>query len=421
MVYGERLDLKNGVEKSGANIATITMESGRKFSGRMFIDATYEGDLMAKSGVKYMVGREPNSQYGEKFNGILPSGGAPFPRIDPYVERGNPASGLLPRIDSKPPGVPGEGDHRNQAYNFRMCLTNVPENRIPFAKPANYDPLAYELVARWIESLPPPSQPEPSERGSIITLRGREKDLCFSFHQMPNLKTDSNSAEFGTDYYGRSYTWADGDYAERDKVFEDHKTYMQGLLWFLANDERVPQPVREEMQKWGLPKDEFADTGHWPFNLYVREARRMVSDYVVTEHDAKGEQVAPDSIALASYSIDSHGVSLYLDENGVLNREKGIYQKSTIFPVSYRAIIPTAGQCDNLLVPAAVSASHVGYAPIRMEPVYMMLGQSAGTAASLAIDANTTVQKLPYESLRTKLLEDGQFLDVPPMPGKPKP
>jgi len=420
VVFGERLDLQKGVEKTGAAIRSIAMESGRKFFGRMFIDATYEGDLMAKAGVKYKVGREPNSQYGEKFNGILPSGGQPFLRVDPYVEAGNPASGLLPRIDPKPPGVAGEGDNRNQAYNFRMCITRVPQNRIPFEKPANYDPKNYELLARWMAPLPP-MHPDNSSIGELIALRGDRKGIAFSFNAMPNLKTDSNSGEFGTDYYGRSYTWADGDYTERQRVYEDHKTYSQGLLWFLAHDERVPEPVRQEMQQWGLPKDEFADTGHWPFQLYVREARRMVGDYVVTEHDCRGEQVAPDGVALASYAMDSHGVSLYINEEGYLTREKGIYQKSCIFPISYRAIRPSAAQCTNLLVPVAVSASHVGYAPIRMEPVYMMLGQSAATAACLAIDAKTTVQALPYDLLRKRLLTDKQVLDAPPARKSPAP
>lgn len=410
LVHGERLDLKNGVRKDGARITAIVMESGRVFAARMFIDATYEGDLMAKAGVSYATGREGNAQYGETLNGILPSGPAVFAKVSPYVVEGDPSSGLLPHVEPKPPGKPGDADYRQQAYNFRISLTDVSENRLPIEKPAGYDPLEYEALARWIRTL---KDVKPgTARSSLVTLGGPNRNLGISFHRMPNRKTDSNiGSEFGSDYLGMSWDWAEGDYALREKRWEQHKNYIQGLVWFLAYDERCPEPVRKEMQKWGLPKDEFTDNDHWPFQLYVREARRMVSDYVVTEHDAQGARSAEDPVALGSYHSDSHGVTYYVDEKGRLCREKGFYVRTGVFGISYRSIRPKATECTNLLVPMCLSASHAAYGPTRMEPVFMMLGHAAGAAACLAIDRHQTVQDLPYADLRARLLADKQVLE----------
>jgi hypothetical protein len=413
VIIGERLDLKAGVQKNGAAITGIRMESGRIFTARVFIDATYEGDLMAKAGVSYVTGREGNSKYGETLNGILPSGPAVFEKISPYVTPGDPRSGLLPRVDPRPPGRPGDGDHRQQAYNFRVCLTNAPDNRVPLQKPANYNPLDYELLARWIATMKN-VRPEPSRIGDTA-LGGGDRNIGISFHKMPNRKTDSNiGSEFGSDYLGRSYDWAEGDHGQREALWQEHKTYVQGLLWFLAHDERCPPQVRAEMRQWGLAKDEFADTDHWPFQLYVREARRMVSDYVVTEHDARGVRAAEDPVALGSYHSDSHGVCLYVDEQGRLCREKGFYVRTGVFGISYRSIRPRAAECTNLLVPMCLSASHAAYGPTRMEPVFMMLGQAAGAAAALAIEAGTTVQALPYPRLRDRLRADRAILEWKP-------
>lgn len=411
VVYGERLDLKRGVRKDGANIASITMESGRVFAAKVFIDGSYEGDLMARAGVKYIVGREPNSLYGETLNGAFPFTPAPFPKISPYVVPGDPKSGLLPRVEPKPPGPKGSGDHRVQAYNFRVCLTDIPENRVPIAKPANYNPLDYELLARHIATMQN-VRPGPRKHAAI-GLRGNGGDLGINFELVPNRKTDSNcGSEFGTDMFGASYDWPEADYAKRDQIFEQHKTYTLGLLWFLGNDPRLPAEVRAEMQRWGLPKDEFADSGHFPHQMYVREARRMISDYVVTEHDAYARSIAADSVALASYPLDSHGVTLYVDENGVLHRERGFFVGGTKpFPISYKALRPRAGECDNLLVLSCLSASHAAYGSVRMEPVFMMLGHAAGAAASLAVDRNVTVQNVPYPVLRERLLAEKQILD----------
>ncbi len=415
VTFGERLDLKNGVRKDGAAINSIRMESGREFTAKIFIDATYEGDLLAKAGVKYIVGREPNELYGETLNGSFPFTPAPFPKIDPFVVPGDPTSGLLPRIEPKPPAPKGSGDHRVQAYNFRISLTDVLENRVPLTKPAAYNPLDYELLARHIANMKD-VKPGPRKHAAI-GLRGRGGDLGINFELVPNRKTDSNSgSEFGSDLTGRSYGWAEADYAGRQKLWDEHKNYTQGLLWFLATDPRLPEEVHTEMQRWGWPKDEYPDNDHFPWQLYVREARRMIGDYVVTEHEARGERVAEDPVALGSYPLDSHGVTLYVDEENKLWRERGFYQGIKPYPISYRALRPRAEECTNLLVPGCLSASHAAYGSLRMEPVFMMLGQATGTAASLAIDRGTTVQDVPYAPLRVRLLADRQILSRDTIP-----
>lgn len=420
VVFNERLNLKNGVRKDGPRITSIAMESGREFKASMFIDATYEGDLMAKSRVKYIVGRESNSQYEETLNGAFPFTPAPFPKISPYLVPGDPKSGLLPRVEAKPPGPKGTGDHRVQAYNFRICLTDVPENRVTLTQPPGYDPLDYELLARHIATMKN-VRPGPRKHAAI-GLRGNGGDLGINFELVPNRKTDSNcGSEFGSDMYGASYDWPEADYAKRQEIWELHKNYTLGLLWFLATDPRLPQEVRDEMQRWGLPKDEFTDNDHFPFQLYVREARRMVSDYVVTEHDARGAKTAEDGVAIGSYPLDSHGVTLYVDEKGVLHRERGFYVSSKAFPISYRSIRPRAAECTNLLVPGCLSSSHAAYGSIRMEPVFMMLGQAAATAASLAIEQKTPIQEVPYAKLRERLLADKQILERPARGTTPAP
>jgi hypothetical protein len=415
VLFGERLDLEKGVRKDGARIIRIAMESGRAVAARVFIDASYEGDLMARAGVSYIVGRESNEQYGETLNGAFPFTPVAFPKISPYVVPGDPKSGLLPHIEPKPPGPKGSGDHRVQAYNFRVCLTDVPENRVPLAKPANYNPLEYELLARHVATMKN-VRPGPRKHAAV-GLRGNGGDLGIIFSLLPNRKTDSNNGgEFGSDLYGPSYGWPEADHASREKLFTLHKDYTLGLLWFLASDPRLPAELRAEMQRWGLPKDEFTDSGHFPHQLYVREARRMIGDFVVTEHDARGTRVAEDSVALASYPLDSHGVTHYVDEAGVLHRERGFFEGIRPFPISYKALRPRSGECDNLLVVSCLSASHAAYGSVRMEPVFMMLGHAAGAAASIAAERNVAVQDVPYAALRERLLADGQILERPAAP-----
>ncbi len=298
-----------------------------------------------------------------------------------------------------------------QAYNFRVCLTDVPENRVPMEKPAAYNPLDYELLARHIATMKN-VKPGPRKHAAI-GLRGNGGDLGINFELVPNRKTDSNSgSEFGSDLIGRSYGWAEADYAGRAAALGGAPaTTRSACSGFSASDPRLPEAVRAEMQRWGWPKDEFAGNGHFPHQLYVREARRMVSDFVVTENDARGTRVAEDSVALASYPLDSHGVTLYVDEAGQLWRERGFFVGIKPFPISYRSLRPRAEECENLLAVSCLSASHAAYGSVRMEPVFMMLGHAAGTAASVAIDERVSLQKVPYPALRKLLLAQGQILE----------
>ncbi|WP_343306996.1 FAD-dependent oxidoreductase [Chitinophaga niabensis] len=394
VVYKERLQLKNGVEKKDASIIAILMENGHRYQAKIFIDATYEGDLMAKAGVSYSVGREANSVYNETLNGIKLNEiiGKDHVSIDPYVKKGVPSSGVLPFLEPRIPGADGEGDHRTQSYCYRMTLTDDPANRINIVKPAGYQPLWYEFLARMLELNP----------GHLL------KNII-SFTPMPNKKTDTNQADF----VGANYGWPEGNYADRDKIAQMHKTYVLGLLWFLGNDPRVPDSLRMEMKRWGLPKDEFKDNGNFPHQLYVREARRMVSDYVMTEKNCNGEEPVQDAVAVATYPLDCHYVSRVVDEQGRVHAE-GSYgkQKNTYYTISYRSLRPRSSEARNLLVPVCLSASHVAYSSIRMEPVFMVLGQSAGTAAALALDRNISIQELPYDILQPVLLKDGQVLSL---------
>ena len=395
VVKGERLDLAAGVEKKDGRIMRIKMESGKTFRGRMFIDATYEGDLLAKAGVAYTVGREANSQYGETLNGVQVKNAThhQFVKpVDPFVVPGDKSSGLLPRVEAGPPGTDGEGDKRVQAYNYRLCATDRPENRRPWPKPEGYDERQYEILLRNFEA----------------------GDLRIPWNPvlMPNRKTDANNNfAFSTDNIGMNYDYPDGDYATRERTIREHIQYQQGLMWTLANHPRVPARIREHFQTWGLAKDEFQDTDNWPHQLYVREARRMVGQYVMTQHNCQGREVAEDSVGLAAYTMDSHNVQRYVDERGHVRNEGDVQVGGFApYPISYGSIVPQKDQCRNLLVPVCLSATHISYGSIRMEPVFMALGQSAATAAALAIDGATDVQAVDYARLRERLLADKQVL-----------
>jgi hypothetical protein len=396
VVFQQRLDLEKDVVKDGLRIVSIAMTSGESYRGRMFVDATYEGDLMAKAGVSYHVGREGNKMYGETLNGVQTKNAVHHQfvkNVDPFVKPGDPTSGLLPRVQAGPPGSDGEGDQRVQAYNFRLCATDKPENRRPWPKPAGYDERQYELLLRNFEA----------------------GDLRLPWNPvlMPNRKTDSNNNfAFSTDDIGANYAYPDGDYAARAKIWQEHVDYQQGLMWTLANHPRVPQKVREHYQTWSLAKDEFIDNDNWPFQLYIREARRMIGPYVMIEQDCRGLRKATDSIGLAAYTMDSHHVQRYVTAEGFA-RNEGDVQVGGFppYPISYRAIVPQVAECTNLLVPVCLSASHIAYGSIRMEPVFMVLGQSAATAAAQAVDTNMAVQEIDYAKLRERLLADGQVLD----------
>ncbi len=391
------LDREGGVSADGARLTAITTLGGQRFRGRMFIDATYEGDLMASAGVTYTVGREGNAAYGETLNGVQAAHATQHQfnaDISPFVEPDNPASGLLPRIHDGGPGTEGAGDDRVQAYNFRMCLTDAPQNRVPFEKPEAYDPLQYELLARYLDT----------------GWRG----VFGKFDPVPNRKTDTNNhGAFSTDNIGMNYRYPEASYEERRNIVAEHAAYQKGLMWFLSHDERVPGDVRAEMSKWGLAADEFADNGHWPRQLYVREARRMVSSFVMTERHLRRHDPTPMPVGMGSYNMDSHNVQRYVDARGFARNEGDIQvNPGAPYPISYAAIVPRQEEGENLLVPVAVSSSHIAYGSIRMEPVFMILGQSAATAAALAIGAGTSVQSIDYEVLRRHLLEAGQVLEL---------
>ena len=393
--YEERLDLNIGVKMDGHRITAMVMESGTRFTGKIFIDATYEGDLMAKAGVSYHVGRESNATYGETLNGVQTKQ-AKFHQfmvpISPYRIEDQPQSGLLPGIQAEGPGEEGAGDHRIQAYCFRMCLSNDPANRLPFPKPAQYDPMRYELLLRYMKA----------GHWTVMNLS----------KAMPNHKTDTNNkGAFATDNIGMNYEYPDGDYATRQRIIEEHTHYQQGLMWFLANDPRVPKNIQAEINTWGLPRDEFTETGGWPHQLYIREARRMIASYVMTQHDCQGKRVAPHPIALAAYTMDSHHVQRYVDSDGHPRNEGDVEVGGfSPYPIDYAAIVPKRSECTNLIVPVCLSSSHIAFGSIRMEPVFMVLGESAATAAALAIDASTSVQDIDMGALRERLLADQQVL-----------
>lgn len=392
---GQRLDRKKGVAKEGARIVAITMESGETYHGKMYIDATYEGDLMAAAGVAYHVGRESNRTYGETLNGVQVKNSIHhqfIKNVDPFVRPGDRSSGLVPRVHAGPPGVDGEGDRRVQTYNFRLCATDRPENRRLWPKPADYDEKQYELLLRNFEA--------------------GDHRIPWSLLLMPNRKTDcNNNFAFSTDDIGSNYDYPDGDYATREKIWQAHLEYTKGLMWTLANHARVPPKIREYFQTWGMAKDEFTNTDNWPPQLYVREARRMIGAYVMIEQNCRGDRVAEDSIGLAAYTMDSHNVQRYVTREGFV-RNEGDVQVGGFppYPISYKSLVPKSEQCQNLLVPVCLSASHISYGSIRMEPVFMVLGQSAATVAALAIDDNVAVQEVGYPKLRERLLRDRQIL-----------
>jgi hypothetical protein len=391
------------VKKDGNRITALVFENGNTIEAKMFIDATYEGDLFARAGVNYFVGREDNSTYGETVNGfqIAKTHQFRFP-TDPYRIPGDPNSGLLPGITAGPVPAPGTGDKLVQAYNFRMWAAPI-KNATQWPKPAGYQREDFALLERYLTSAPADFVWDWTYKHGPVKL---------------NRGDCNNAGPISTDFVGGSNVWPDADYATRERIFQQHVNYQQGMMWYLANDDAVPEKVRAGANKFGLPKDEFTETNGWPHELYVREARRMISDVVMTEHHCTGKTVAEDSIGLASYTMDSHHTSRVIIDGQV--RAEGCVEKKTPqpYPVSYRAIVPREKECANLLVPVCLSSSHIAYGSIRMEPVFMLLGQSAATAASLSIDASVSVQKLDYPTLRKRLLADRQELEWKPAEAK---
>jgi len=408
LVYNQRLNRKNGVEKNKALISSVTMESGDRYTGKIFIDATYEGDLMAAADISYATGRESNKKYGETLNGVQASDtnltllgeksvnaqNHNFRNcVDPYIIKGDRSSGLLPYIQRKGPGKEGSGNKGEQAYCFRMCLTDHPDNRIPFEKPEGYNDLNYELLFRNFEA--------------------GETRVPWINSSMPNRKTDTNNnSGFSTDFIGQNYDYPDAGYAERELIIENHRNYQKGLMWTLAYHPRIPEKIRNQVSQWGTCQDEFEGSQGWQDQLYVREARRMLSDYVMTQKHCEGIETASDPVGLAAYGMDSHHVQRYVTKEGFVKNEGNVQAKvKAPFSISYRSIIPKQKECTNLLVPVCLASTHIAFGSIRMEPVFMVLGQSAAIAACHSIDKNIPLQEIPYADLKPLLLINKQRLD----------
>jgi len=392
------LDRKNGVVMEDGKIISIHTLNGQQFVAKLFIDATYEGDLMAAANISYMVGRESTQTYNEKWNGVQTGvlhHGHHFGdrEISPYIVPNDPDSGVLPRISTDPPGEKGQADKCVQAYCFRTCLTTVDENRVPFQRPDGYDSTQYELLVRILDD--------------------GWRETFSKFDPIPNLKTDvNNHGPFSFDNIGMNYEYPEASYEQRAEIIKEHETYQKGLLYFYANNSRVPIEIRNEMNRWGLAKDEFTDNNNWPHQIYVREARRMKGLYVMTEHEVLGERPVERSIGMGSYTMDSHNVQRYITRDGYVQNEGDIgVHPDDPYQIAMGSILPKENECVNLLVPVAVSSSHIAYGSIRMEPVFMILGQSAAIMASIAIDQKTSPQELKYLELKQALENDGQVLE----------
>ncbi len=389
----EWLNRESGVRKSGSQINSITTLSGITFEGKLFVDATYEGDLMAAAGVRYIVGRESNDTYNETWNGVQAGvfhhkHNFGDRRISPYKIPNDPASGVLWGISPEAPGRNGSGDNKLQAYCFRMCLTKNENNRVPFSRPEGYDSSQYELLIRIYQS--------------------GWRETFEKFDPVPNLKTDvNNHGPFSFDNIGMNYDYPEASYQRRQEIIKQHENYQRGLLYFISTDPRIPVEVQKEMQQWGLAKDEFSDNGNWPYQIYVREARRMVGAAVMTENEIMGKNPVGHSIGMGSYTMDSHNIQRYITEDGFVQNEGDIgVDMEKPYRIALGCILPKKEECSNLLVPVAVSSSHIAFGSIRMEPVFMILGQSAGVIASLALEKNKDIHDLSYGEIEGKLVEN---------------
>jgi hypothetical protein len=401
-----RLRENGGVRKNGTRVAAITMENDGVFEADVFADASYEGDLMAKSGVSYTWGRESSGEYKESLAGVRPTH---FQHVFKFAVNALNAHGEpLPEIQSAPRGQIGDGDKKVQSYNFRVCVSSDPSNQVRYPKPSDYRPERFAVLLRLLEAWQ-------TNVGKPPVM----SDL-FIVAAMPNKKADlNNRGAFSTDYLGMNWDYPEGSYARKAAIWEDHMNYTESLFYFLANDERVPRSVRDSMSAWGLCKDEFADTGHWPHQLYVREARRMTGEYVMTQKDIQDERTKPDAIGMGSYNSDSHAVQRLVMDDGTVQNEGLMEVPVQPYQMPYRMILPKRSEATNLLVPVAFSASHVAYSTLRMEPQYMIIGQAAGVAAWMAIQSKSAVQDIDTKQLTETLLKQGATMEYRPGPGRP--
>ncbi len=390
LYFQHRLKENGGVRMDGSRLVEIRMENGRSFIARVFADASYEGDLMAQAGVSYTWGREGIRQYGESLAGV--SARTPYHQFTVHVSGFDTSGQLLPEVSPSPKGEVGAADKKVQAYNYRLCMTKMENNRVPFPRPANYDPRRYELLARML--------------AGMTKKNGRPPriDEVMKPDPLPNGKTDTNNnGAFSTDFIGGSWKYPEASYHERDQIWQAHREYVAGFLYFLANDSQVPDSLRSEVSQWGLAKDEFVENGNWPYQLYIREARRMVGEYVMTQKDIQKDLTKPDSIGMGSYNSDSHNVQRFATSNGTAENEGDMQVPVKPYQIPYRTLLPKRQQATNLLVPVCFSASHVAYSTLRMEPQYMIIGQAAGVAARLAVKQQSPVQDIDVQLLRSKL------------------
>jgi len=399
-------------EVQGGQIQRIHCLGGLSVTARAFIDATYEGDLIAQAGVQFHTGRESNKTFGETLNGVQVHEHHQFvpSEIDPWVIPGDRSSGLLPHVEAVDQTRHiGDGDHRIQAYNFRICMTDDPQLKIDWEKPADFDPREYLLAARWF-----------SGKKDAWNDQLRPGPSLDKFDILPNRtpggfrKTDTNNhGPVSSDFIGANWAWPEGSYDARERIFQQHVSWQKGFYWFMANSAAIPETYRSLYRQWGLSPDEFTSTGGWSHTLYIREARRMIGDYVATEHDCMHTRQCDDPVGMGSYNLDSHNCTRFVNSDGFVMND-GDVQAPPAGPyrISYRSIIPPRGSISNLLVPVCCSASHIAYGSVRMEPVFMILGQSAALAASLAIDRGAAVQAVPYSALRSQLDRAGQVLDT---------
>ncbi len=396
--YQHRLKERGGVRKKGKQIVEIVMEDGASFRAKVFADATYEGDLLAQAGVSYTSGREGASQYNESLAGVRPTDRNHM--FEVRVAARDAGGQLLPEVNPGPRGELGAADQKVQAYNFRMCLSKDTNNQAPLPRPANYDPRRYELLARLIRAL--------RERDG----RPPRMNQLMIVSPLPNDKADINNyGAFSTDCIGKSWDYPTASYKRRAEIWQDHIDYVAGFFYFLAHDPQVPQPLQEEINRWGLAKDEFTDANHWPHQLYVRESRRMVGDFVMTQRDIQTELTKEDAIGMGSYNSDSHNVQRYVTEDGSVQNEGNMEVPVTPYQVPYRVMLSKRKECANLLAPVCLSASHVTYSTLRMEPVYMIIGQAAGVAAKMAIDSGKPVQDIDTRALTARLRAQGAVLE----------
>lgn len=401
----QRLRERTGVEKAGAEIRAITMEDGNSYRARFFADCTYEGDLMAQSHVTYTFGRESSAQYGESLAGVRDR--TPLHQWQVPVKARDENGKFLPEVSPEPKGETGSADRKVQAYNYRMILSDDPANRVPFPKPANYDPHRYELMARLLAAMTEKlGHPQVLNQVSLVA-------------PIPNHKADfNNQGAFSTDYIGGSWDYPDATYARRAEIIRAHVDYTKGYFYFLAHDPRVPKSLQAEVNRWGLAKDEFTDNQNWPHQLYIREARRMVSDFVMTQKDVQTDLTKPDVIGMGSYNSDSHNVHRFVNAEGDVENEGDMQVAVKPYQIPYGVVIPKRAEATNLVIPVCFSASHVAYSSLRMEPQYMIIGQAAGNAIAMAMKSGIPVQDVDTKALTGKLLQDGAVTEYrPPVNG----